>query len=50
VGTPIQDVGVDHRGPDVGVAQELPNGSDVVAVLQQMGGERVLEGVAGVAR
>src|SRR5262249_5108881 len=31
---------------DVPVAQQLLDGADVVAVLQQMGGERVPEGVA----
>ena len=42
----VEDVGVDHRGPQVPVAQELLDGADVVTVLQEMGGEGVPEGVA----
>src|SRR5713226_5405941 len=29
----IQDMGIDHRGTDISVAQELLNGPDVVAIL-----------------
>ena len=43
----VQDVGVDHRGADVAVAQQLLDGSDVVAALQQVGGEGVAERVTG---
>jgi hypothetical protein len=43
----IEDVRVDHRGADVTVAEELLHGPDVVVVLEQVGGERVSEGVAG---
>ena len=42
----VQDVGVDHGGADVVVAQELLDGADVVARLEQVGGERVAKGVA----
>src|SRR5262245_36419256 len=38
---------VDHRRRDVLVPEELLDGSDVVSVLQQMGGERMPERVAG---
>jgi hypothetical protein len=38
-------VGVDHRGLDA-VAEQLLDGADVVAELEQMGGERVAQGVA----
>ena len=41
---PIQDVGVDHGGTDVAVAEELPYGADVVAIFQQMRGETVAQG------
>ena len=34
-GTPVQDVGVDHRGADVTVAQQLVDNADVVAVPQR---------------
>ena len=46
-GATIEDVGVDHRRGHVLVAEELLHGADVVAVLQEMGGEGVAEGVAG---
>jgi hypothetical protein len=39
-------VGVDHRGAEVFVAQELLDGSDVVAGFEQVGRERVPEGMA----
>jgi hypothetical protein len=35
--SPIENVGVDHRGLEAGKAQELLEGSDVVAVLKQGG-------------
>jgi hypothetical protein len=41
----IKDVGVDHGGFHVFVAEEFLDGADVVAVLEKMGGERVAEGV-----
>ena len=40
-----KDVGVDHRGADVLVAEELLDGSDVEACLEKVGGERMAEGV-----
>jgi hypothetical protein len=46
-GAAVEDVGVDHGGGDVAVAEELLDGADVGAVLQQVGGEGVAEGVAG---
>ena len=42
----IQDMGIDYRGTDSAVPQELLNGSDVVAVFQQMCGERMTQRVA----
>ena len=45
----VQDMGVDHGGADVLVSEELLDGADVVAVLEEMGGEGVAEGVAGDA-
>jgi len=47
--TAVENVSVDHCGFDVFVTQEFLDGADVVAVLQQVGGERVAEGVAGNA-
>jgi hypothetical protein len=44
-GASVEHVGVDHRRGDVAVAEELLDGSNVVAVLQQMGGEGVTERV-----
>src|SRR5215471_6135756 len=43
---PVEDVGVDHRGADVPVALQVLDGADVEAVLQQVGGERMPEGMA----
>ena len=42
----VHDVGVDHRRLDAGMAQQLLHGADVVAVLQQVRGERVAQRVA----
>ena len=42
-GASIQDVGVDHRRAHVLVAEQLLHRADVVAVFEQMGGERVPE-------
>ena len=42
---PVQDVSVDHGRADVVVAQELLDRPDVVAIFQQMGGERVAKRV-----
>src|SRR5213593_719528 len=42
----IEDVGVDHGGADVAVADELLDGPDVVAGLEEVGGERVAQSVA----
>jgi hypothetical protein len=38
-GPRVEDVGVDHGGRDILVARELLDGADVVAVLEQVGGE-----------
>jgi hypothetical protein len=41
----VQDVGVDHRGGDVLVAEELLDGADVVVVLEEVRGEAVAQSV-----
>lgn len=41
----LEDVGVDHGGADVFMAEQFLNGSYVVAVLKEVGGEGVAEGV-----
>ena len=46
-GAAVEDVGVDHGGRDILVAQELLDGADVVAVLEQVGGEAVAKRVWG---
>ena len=46
---PVQDVGVDLRGLDVSMAQQLLHGADVIAGFKQVGGEGVAEGMtAGI--
>jgi len=40
-------MGVDHGGFDVFVSEEFLNGANVVAVLEEVGGEGVTEGVRG---
>ena len=45
--TAVQDVCVDHSRADVLVAEELLDGPDVVAVLQEVGRERVPQRVTG---
>ena len=39
VAVAIENVGVDHGGLELGVAEELLDGSDVVAGEEEMGGE-----------
>lgn len=46
-GTAVEDVGVNHGGADVAVAEELLDRADVVAGLEQVRGEAVAESVAG---
>ena len=41
----VQDMGIDHGGLDVGVAEEFLDGADVLSGLQQMGGEAVPKAV-----
>ena len=38
-GASVEDVGVDHRGADIFVAQQFLDCADVVAVIEEMGGE-----------
>ena len=42
----FDDVEVDHGGGDVGMAEEILDGSDVGAVLEEAGCKRVTERVA----
>lgn len=41
----VQHVGVDHGRFDIRVAQELLHGSNIIAAIQQMRGERMPEGM-----
>ena len=43
----LEDVGVDHGGFDILVAEQFLDGADVVAILQKVGGEAVTEGMRG---
>jgi len=43
---PVQDVGIDHRGSDVFVAEQLLHSRNIVTVLKQMRGETVPKSVA----
>ena len=43
----IQDVGVDHRRPDIVVAEQFLNRPDVVPHLQQVGGKGMAQRVGG---
>lgn len=43
----VEHVGVDHGGLDAPMPQELLHGPDVVPTQQEMGGERMAQGVAG---
>ena len=48
-GTAIEDVGVDHGGLDVFMAEQFLDCSNIVPILQQMGGKAVPEGVGADA-
>ena len=45
-GALLQDVGVDHGGLEIGVAEELLHGSDANPGFEKVGREGVAEGVA----
>ena len=45
-GATLDDVGVDHGGADALVAEEFLDGVDIVAGLEEVGGEGVAQGVA----
>jgi len=45
--TPVQDVGIDHRGPHILVPEKLLDSADVIPGLEQMRGKRVPQRVAG---
>ena len=40
----VEDMRVNHRGLDAGVSEQFLNGSDVIAVFEQVRGEGVPEG------
>ena len=42
----IADVGVNHRGRDILVAEEFLDGTNIITVLQQMGSKTVPKGMA----
>ncbi len=46
---PVENVGVDHCGPNAPVSEQFLHRSDVVAVLQKMGCKGVSERMAGRA-
>ncbi len=48
-GASVQDMGVDHRGLDVPVAEEFLDDADVGAIFEEVGGEGVAQDVAGDA-
>jgi len=41
------DMRVDHLGPHILVTQQLLDSPDVISIFQQVGGERMTEGVRG---
>jgi hypothetical protein len=41
----IQNMGIDHRGFDIGMTQKFLHRADVVAILEQMRCEGMAEGV-----
>ena len=43
----VQDMGIDHGGVDVAVAQQFLDRPDIVPFFQEMGSERMPEGMAG---
>jgi hypothetical protein len=43
----LENVGIDHGGFDILVSKEFLNCADIVAVLQEVGGEAVAKGVRG---
>ena len=45
-GAAVEDVGVDHGGADIAVAEQLLHGANIGPVLEQVSGEGVAEGVA----
>ena len=43
--TAIEDVGVDHGGGDIFVAEKFLNRADIVTIFKQVGGKAVAKGV-----
>ena len=46
IGAPLEHMGVDHGGADIGVAEQFLYGADVVACLEQVRGETMAKRVA----
>jgi hypothetical protein len=44
--TPVQHVGIDHRRLHVPMPEQFLNGADIVAIFQEMSGERMAQRVA----
>ncbi len=44
--TALKDVGVNHGGFDIFIAEEFLDGANVVAILKQVGGEAVTKCMA----
>lgn len=44
--TAIEDMGVDHSRAHIGVPEQLLHGADVIAILEQMGRERMAKRMA----
>ena len=43
----LEDMGIDHSGFNVFVAEQFLHSSDIVAILEEVGGEGMPEGVGG---
>ena len=43
----LQDMGVDHGGADIFVTKQFLHGTDIIPILEQVGGKGVPEGMAG---
>ena len=42
---PINYVGIDHRGAEIFVTEEVLDGADIVIVFEKVGGEAVTKGM-----
>jgi len=46
-GASIEDVGVDHGGLEIGMAEKFLHSSNIVPVLEKVGGKAMAKGVTG---